>query len=588
MGNQIGAWVQVHNALFDAAEALLATDRPDAALLFQNEMVSGARRRDDAVGAAEALLRRARTQVRLGSARAVAADLAEARLWLERLPNGDQRPVLAANLASILGESLLRTDPKRAEQVIGEAIAAFRRSRQAFRLPRLYRELSHALEELGDIGGAEASLAQGIEECEAERRTISIESLTQSYFDQVQSLFEDMLRLQAEHRADAASAFDYAERSRVGTLLDALAVARARDSSARRDMPLLSATDIQQRLQPGNALVEYALLSDRTLAWVVTPSSLRLVPISLRRDELVSELAAFRGHIDRGIWDASAQRSSEHLYDVLIRPLEPFLRDVRSVIVVPDRELHELPFALLRRAATGRFLIEDLPVSYAPSANIWARALERQPARTAKGVLVLGDPAFDSKLVPQLGRLRGARAEITKIGSLYPVSKLLTGDAATPEAFLEQAPRFPVIHLASHTLGTAFVLAPGGQGKSNGGLLEPSDIYSLRLDHTRMVVLAGCDTASGPFSAREGVASLARPFLAAGVPLVLASLWKVDDEVSAELLYRFHHGVSRGENPVVALREAQLMAFHSGRPKLASPSRWGTFEILGASFQAPP
>src|SRR6185295_2815697 len=60
VGHRTGAWVQVHNALFDAAEALFAAGRPEAALLFQDEMVAEARRRHDAVGAAEALLRRAR------------------------------------------------------------------------------------------------------------------------------------------------------------------------------------------------------------------------------------------------------------------------------------------------------------------------------------------------------------------------------------------------------------------------------------------------------------------------------------------------------------------------------------------------
>ena len=411
--------------------------------------------------------------------------------------------------------------------------------------------------------------------------------MTQSYFDQVQGLFDDMVRLQEERHADAMAAFEYAERSRAGTLLDALAAARVDASLAHREIPFLSTADIQRRLRPGTALVEYALLPDRTLAWVITADSLRLVPISLRRDELVRQLISFKSRLDRGIWDAGSQRSADILYERLIRPLEPFLHGIEAIVVVPDRELHELPFALLRHPVTGRLLIEDLAISYAPSANLWASAAARRLPEANPGALVLGDPAFDPKLVPQLGRLENARTEAETIASLYPKSKLLTDVAATPDAFLEQAPRFPVIHLASHTLGTAFVLAPGKQSELNGGLLEARDIYPLRLDRTRLVVLAGCDTAAGPLSAREGVASLARPFLAAGVPLVLASLWKVDDDTAAELLYRFHQRVSHGEDAVAALQEAQLAAFRSGRPKLASPAHWGTFEILGASPQAP-
>jgi CHAT domain-containing protein/tetratricopeptide (TPR) repeat protein len=582
-GSRLGDWLQVHNALFDAAEALLAASLPEATLLFQDEMVAGARRRGDAIGATEALVRRARTKTHLGDAAGAGADLAQAQGWLDRLPNWDQRPGLGADLAAVLGESLLRSEPRRAARVLEAAIASYVGGSQAFRLPRLYRELGLARESLGDVAGAEASLDRAIVECEAERRTIEVESLTRSYLDQAQGLYDEMIRLQVERRGDAEAAFSYVEKSRAGTLFDAIAALPG--GEARRGMAgaALSAAEVGRRMPAGTALVEYALLPDQLLAWVITARGFRLVPTAMRRPGLADELARFRSRIDAGVWDVEAQHHAELLYDVLVRPLASSLHAASSVVVVPDQELDQVPFALLRNAATGRFLVEDLALSYAPSASLWAQAAVRATARGTLGVLAVGDPAFDARAFPQLARLNGARAEASSVAALYPVSKLLTGAAATPEALLQQAPRFAVVHLASHTLGSAFVLAPGAHGKSDLGLLEARDIYRLRLARTLIVVLAACGTAAGPREDREGPMSLARPFLAAGAPLVLASLWKVDDATTAELLDRFHRQVLRRRNPVTALQEVQLAALRSPFTQTASPLRWGTFVILGAA-----
>jgi CHAT domain-containing protein len=253
-----------------------------------------------------------------------------------------------------------------------------------------------------------------------------------------------------------------------------------------------------------------------------------------------------------------------------------------------------VPFAALRDAARRRYLVEDFRLSAAPSATLWARSLARRPLAppSTGGELVMGDPAFDHKAFSDLEALAGARQEAARVAALYPGAEPLTGAGATPAAFLARAPRAPVIHLASHALVnesqpllSAFVLAParGAGGVADSGLLTAGDVYRLRLDHTRLVVLAACDTARGPLAGGEGVANLARPFLAAGAPLVVASLWRVDDAPAAGLFYGFHRRVARGEDPVAALHDEQVAALRSADRDLRSPGFWGTFEIFGAA-----
>ena len=74
----------------------------------------------------------------------------------------------------------------------------------------------------------------------------------------------------------------------------------------------------------------------------------------------------------------------------------------------------------------------------------------------------------------------------------------------------------------------------------------------------------------------RGVLSLARPFIAAGVPTVVASLWDADDRASYSLFVAFHQAIRRGNSIVDAMREAQLHALGQSDAGLRDPANWGT------------
>lgn len=98
----------------------------------------------------------------------------------------------------------------------------------------------------------------------------------------------------------------------------------------------------------------------------------------------------------------------------------------------------------------------------------------------------------------------------------------------------------------------------------------------MQLGATRLVVLSACSTAAGRLSASEGATSLARSFLAAGVPAVVASLWDVDDLAASRLLVKFHRRIRAGDDPVKALRTVQLSELGT-----APPAEWAAFQLIG-------
>jgi CHAT domain-containing protein len=94
------------------------------------------------------------------------------------------------------------------------------------------------------------------------------------------------------------------------------------------------------------------------------------------------------------------------------------------------------------------------------------------------------------------------------------------------------------------------------------------------------VTLSACRTGVGRVVPGEGVLALARAFLDAGASRVLASLWKVSDEPTAELMTGLYEGyLGRGLAPAAALRRAQLAML--AEPATASPSHWAAFVLQG-------
>src|SRR6266704_6073099 len=103
----------------------------------------------------------------------------------------------------------------------------------------------------------------------------------------------------------------------------------------------------------------------------------------------------------------------------------------------------------------------------------------------------------------------------------------------------------------------------------------------FRSPRTRVVVLAACRTGAGAVSRVEGALSLGRPFLAAGVPDVVASLWDIDDAVSRRFFVAFHRALLAEGDPVLALRKAQIALLRGDDVSLAHPASWAAFICMG-------
>lgn len=147
--------------------------------------------------------------------------------------------------------------------------------------------------------------------------------------------------------------------------------------------------------------------------------------------------------------------------------------------------------------------------------------------------------------------------------------------------------RYSIVHFATHGLinnlhpelsGVVLSLVDD-QGRPQDGFLRLYDIYNLRLS-ADLVVLSACRTALGKQVRGEGIVGLTRGFMYAGAPRVVASLWRVDDRATAELMGRFYEAkLGRGLRAAAALREAQVKMMSQKRWQ--APYYWAAFLLQG-------
>jgi CHAT domain-containing protein len=209
-----------------------------------------------------------------------------------------------------------------------------------------------------------------------------------------------------------------------------------------------------------------------------------------------------------------------------------------------------------------------------------ARSLDNSPLMRSWRSLNRGD----------LGRLPFSREEADAIANLAPDKSLLKAtdfEASRSKVLSGDLADYRILHFATHGLlnsehpelsGLVLSLVDEN-GKTQDGFLRMHDIYDLRL-RAEVVVLSACQTGLGKEIKGEGLVGLTRGFMYAGAPRVIASLWKVDDLATAELMKHFYSGMLQDAlRPAAALRAAQLEM--AKQKRWSNPYFWAAFVIQG-------
>ncbi len=358
---------------------------------------------------------------------------------------------------------------------------------------------------------------------------------------------------------------------------DAAAAARL----AARQLERL--TGLQGRLGKGTALLSYVLAPDRLHILLTTPQLQVHREAAVGAEALAQAIQAHRWALK----DLSRPpiREAQALHALLIAPVARDLEaaGTQRLLLDLDGPLRYLPFGTLHDGQ--RWLVERFALGV-----------------TARGAFAASD---ESGMVGKearafgVSRAHGGFAPLEAVpGEVAGVLDQVKGAGFTGQAFLDEAftadrlkelsESTAVVHVASH-----FQFGPGSEDRSallvgDGSLLSLAAIRAegVRFDGVRMLTLSACQTGVGGGKDAQGVEveGLGALALDMGARSVVATLWKVADASTADLMQAFYGRWSAGGPRAESLREAQLRLIRKeGTARdWSHPFYWGPFILMGA------
>jgi len=556
----------LHDTMYGAAQAAIGKEELAVADFFLDSLVSHDTAAGDPVSTCTALMWRTAFRFHHHVLDPAASDLPDTERVCRSIHDRSMRERALANLE--LAKSALGSDESSTGPLTGldDAIAYYQRTRSHVWLRTAYLARARRLEKRDDAAAAERDFRAALEEGDASRAKIDERQLRMSFTataDEVEDGYVEFLLRQHRER----DAFEVTDRRRLRELVDS--------PTARWQMPSTTALlpDIQTSLPFGATLIEYRVLSKSIVAWIIAPDAFTTVTLPVSIAQIEPAIAALETPSEEPVPRANASS----LYDALIRRLEPLLKDSKILVIVPDDDLERVPYSGLYDRIRQRSLLETFAAVVAPSAELFAQSRQRWSERFVHDDRVVLIQAATGGA--DVDALPNAAQEAQSIAGLYRGAQIIDGSNATSGSVLSEIKEGSILQFVGHTLVD---VDPSTRtlrlGEAKQARLGMADIAAARLPKLRLVYLSACETDRGPILKSEGSITIARSFFAAGVPVVIGTIWPIDDEAARLAARTFHQRLLRGDTPAESLRQAQLMLASQGW-KFRD---WATLRLIGA------
>ena len=346
------------------------------------------------------------------------------------------------------------------------------------------------------------------------------------------------------------------------------------------------------RLPAGTLAIQLFPSPDALYIFAVAPGGyFKVKSQALAQSELYKMIKEYRQYLERAAtqrlpWNDDGsdlyrqnlqpfKELTKKLSAHMLGPIENELKEYKNLVVIPNDMLLYLPIhALMRNQPDGsvRFLSETHVVSYLTQLELADLVNPVAPSANA-ALLALSNPD---------GSLPAASREVREIGKIRPLVTTLDGAQASKERFLSLAGKFPDLHLATHGVldperpENSYLLMAGSDQTSQR--LTIGEIAGLRLVPNGLAILSACETAVGEQVPGAALITLSAAFSQAGSQSIMASLWKVEDSATRDLMIAFHGGLAK-VGRAVALQQAQLAVLKN--PGTAHPYYWAPFILIG-------
>jgi CHAT domain-containing protein len=379
----------------------------------------------------------------------------------------------------------------------------------------------------------------------------------------------------------------------------------------------INPNDIMSKLGDSTVMIEYFQGKNRSFVFVLRKNSFECHQIIadstvnnrvLEFQKLVSDLPYAMKQPEE--YFEKYKKSASELYNFWLGPYLSPKDKGKRLVIINDGSLSYLPFeALLTTDVKTKnpnykslpYLLKDYTINYDYSAELWLR--HQQSKKQINGRVYAMAPSYIKKneksessvsayrtgkeknLRSGIGELPGAEKEFKMLKNRYKgfyPSKM----NASEKTWKENAHEYGILHFAMHGLidekepeFSSLVFTEDGN-KEEDNFLYAYEIKQSKLNAS-MVVLSACETGAGKYQRGEGVLSIGRGFMYAGVPSIVMTLWKLNDQSASELIGNFYANLEAGQQKDKALQEAKIKYLETSNDMAAHPALWACFIQLG-------
>jgi len=305
----------------------------------------------------------------------------------------------------------------------------------------------------------------------------------------------------------------------------------------------------------------------------------------------------------KAIYTKSAHFIFTHVfkYNALLKA-----RNIDHLIVVSVRHGSKVPFELLLCSPADSltpfgdmdYLLRHYAVQYVPSLSLLQKARQLAPKANNNGKLLAYAPTYDkgthnpnrtgslNTLRRSLAPLIGAQNEVKSLQNVYYGDYRLNIDANEGTFKQQLQQNYTIIHLAMHGLlddknaENSALAFTETQDTTEDNFLHAYEIALLKAN-AQLVVLSACETGIGKLQSGEGNMSIARYFVYAGVPALIATRWQVNDQTTAIIMEAFYKNMYNGIPIHQAIRQAQLAYLDQAKGDAQHPFFWAPYMNIG-------
>lgn len=323
---------------------------------------------------------------------------------------------------------------------------------------------------------------------------------------------------------------------------------------------------------------------------------------------------------DKAKWDELRQELSDTISQKLIPPIEKYVGNSSHWIISPDAELNLVPFETL--IYRNNPVVKSVDVSYVPSLAVLNLMKQRERKNyylgQSKELFAMGDAIYgnndestsrgsqlnffntlrsnsDAEIditTLKWNNLPGTARELDKVSTLFEDKDVFRKSAVTEKNLRQlntsgELSEYKYLLFATHGLFvpdkpevSSIVLSQQFNDNETDGYITVGEWmgYDLR---SNLVYLSACESGLGGYQAGEGIVGIPYALTVAGNKDTVMSLWKVDDEATAEFTSAVFDKLSKGKSEVAALNETKREFLSSDNYKYNNPSVWAAFLLYG-------